>query len=406
MKKFSCLSLIASIAITTPLLADKVSEAFENMEVKGEIKAAYVNSNFLGANKSDNVLAVGGNLGIVTGDFYGFKAGITFQASSVLSDDVNNNNTSPFSVNGVSKRVHYFDASGAVLSEAYLQYTISNTSLKVGRQFIYTPLVSTGLENKSSEAIIKDSFEAYLLTNTDLPDTKIVAGYINKWQAQSDGLGDVADFKDVEDGSYTIYAKNDSIENLTLQAQFLNIDGKTSSGDKDAFYFQADYKLGHHTVSAQYLNSTDKSQASNAQDGELFGLKATGPLGLGKLGYLLAYNSSTDNNGAVFTGAGEGATDTPFTAMPVHDGGVPTRADTDTIVGAVVVPAFGATFIPYAGKSFSDSHALGDVTAMGALAIYPINKNLLVKVDFEHVKVQKLISKNTDTTRVYLSYKF
>lgn len=406
MKKFSCLSLIASIAITTPLLADKVSEAFENMKVKGELKTAYINSNFLGASESDSVFAVGGNLGIVTGDFYGFKAGITFQASSVLSDDVNNNNTSPFNVNGVSKRTNYFNASGAILSEAYLEYALSNTSLKVGRQFIYTPLVSTGLENKSSEAIIKDSFEAYILTNTDLPDTKIVAGYINKWQAQSDGHGDVAEFEDVQDGAYTIYAKNTSIKNLTLQTQYLNIDGKEKSGDKDAFYFQADYKLGNHTVSAQYLNSTDKSQATNAEDGELFGVKATGPLGLGKLGYLVAFNSSTDDNGAIYTGAGEGATDTPFTAMPVHDGGVPTRADTDTIVGAIIIPAFDATFIPYTGKSYSDSHALGDVTAMGAMAIYPINKNLLVKAQFEHVKVQKVLSENTDTTRVYLSYKF
>jgi|GEM_PF-2000584 len=411
MKKFSCLSLIASLAVATPLLADTLSEALEKLEVKGEIKTAYVDSNFLGAAKSDNALAIGGNLGIVTGDFNGFKAGLTFQTSTVLTDDTNNNNTTPFSVNGVSKRVDFFNASGSVLSESYLEYSISNTSLKVGRQFIYTPLVSTGLEGKSSESIIKDSFEAYLLTNTDLPNTTIVAGYVDKWQAQSDGNGNVGDFTNVQDGAYTIYAKNDSIENLTLQAQYLDIDGTTTAGDRDALYFQADYKLGAHTISAQYLKSTDKSQAANAQDGQLYGLKATGPLGLGKLGYLVAYNSSTDNNGAVFTGAGDGTTDTPFTAMPVHDGGVPTRPDTDTLVGALVFPTGPVTLIGYAGKSFADTHVLGDVTAMGAIAIYPITKSLLLKANFEHVKTQNIIpaimqDDKTDTTRVYLSYKF
>jgi hypothetical protein len=394
------------MAISTPLLADSLSEAFEKLEVKGEIKTAYVDSNFFGAPKSDSVFAIGGNLGVVTGSYYGFKAGATFQTSSVLSDDVDNGNASPFNVNNVSKRTHYFDASGAVLSEAYLQYSIANTSLKVGRQFIYTPLVSTGLEGKSSEAIIKDSFEAYILTNTDLPDTTIVAGYVSKWQPQSDGLGNTGDFVKVEDGAYTIYAKNTSIENLTLQAQYLDINGQTSSGDKDALYLQADYQAGPHTLSAQFLSSTDKSQASNAQDGTLYGLKATGPLGLGKLGYLVAFNSSTDKDAGVFTGAGEGVTDTPFTAMPVHDGGLPARPDTDTLVGAIVVPFSNFTFIPYGGKSMSKTHPLGDVTAFGAMAIYPIAKNLLLKANYEHVECENIITEDTDTTRIYLSYKF
>lgn len=120
---------------------------------------------------------------------------------------------------------------------------------------------------------------------------------------------------------------------------------------------------------------------------------------------MLAYNSSTDKNAPVYVGAGSGTTDTPFTAMPVHGGGVPTRADTDTIVGAIAVPVMGATAVGYAGKSMSSTHPIGDVTAMGAIAIYPVSKNLLLKVNYEHVEVEK-IPKDTDTTRVYLTYKF
>ncbi len=399
MKKFSCLSLIASMAIATPLLANSLSEAFEKLEVKGEIKAAYSDSNFLGASESEDITALGGSLGIVTGDFYGLSAGVTFQASTVLTDDFNAVTAGP--------QIDHLDASGARLSEAYLQYKFSNTSFKAGRQYIYTPLVSTALDGKSSESIIKDSFNAYILTNTDLPNTTLVAGYVNKYQAKSSSTtDDIGDFENFLDGAYTIYAKNDSIENLTLQAQYLNISGVTSSDDKDVFYLQADYKLGHHTLSAQYLNSTDKSQASNAQDGELFGLKATGPLGLGNLGYLVAFNASTDDDGDAFVGAGSGTTDTPFTAMPVHGGGVPSRPDTNTIVGAIVIPFSSFTFIPYGGKSMSSSHPLGDVSAMGAMAIYPVAKNLMLKASFEHVEVENIITEDTDTARIYLSYKF
>ncbi|PLY05222.1 MAG: hypothetical protein C0625_14430 [Arcobacter sp.] len=399
MKKISSLSLIASILLAGSAYADNLNEAFAKSKYKGELKAAYVHSNFLGTKTSDSVTAVGGNLGMVTGDFYGFKAGATLQASSVLHDGIDYSD-------GVSKRANYFDASGAVLSESYLEYTLANTSLKAGRQFIHTPLVSSGIDGKSSEAIIKDSFEAYLLTNTDIPDTTFVAGYVNKFQPQTDSAGKPGKFDKFQDDVYTIYVKNNSIKNLTLQAQYLDEQGIQSNTDRDVFYFQADYKLSSHTISAQYLASTDKSQAANAQDGELFGLKATGPLGIWKLGYLVAYNASTDKNAAVYTGAGEGTTDTPFTAMPVHDGGVPTRPDTDTLVGAIVAPIAGATVIGYGGKSSSSTHPIGDVKAAGAMVIYPIVKNLLLKVNYEHVSVEKIFTKSTDTARVYLSYSF
>lgn len=393
MKKLLKLSLVTCISLSTSLMADNLSEAFANAKVKGEIKALYSDSNFLGNTTSDDITAVGGSLGIVTSSYYGFKAGVTFQASSILSDD---NNNGVFS-NDV-------DASGAVLSEAYIDYTISNTNLKIGRQYIYTPLVSTGIDGKSSESILKDSYEAYILTNTDIPNTTLVAGYVAKYQGKTDGAGDTSDFNKFQDGAYTIYVKNNSIKDLTLQAQYLDENGVTSATDKNVLYFQADYAIAGHTLSAQYLSSEDKTQAVGAQDGTLLGLKATGPVGIGKLGYIIAYNSSTDD-GAVYTGAGTGTSDTPFTAMPVNGGGVPARADTDTLVGAIIVPIGNVTAVAYAGKSKRDV-GLGDVEAMGAIAIYPYNKNFLIKVNYEHVETQNVFTEDTDVTRVYLSYKF
>lgn len=39
------------------------------------------------------------------------------------------------------------------------------------------------------------------------------------------------------------------------------------------------------------------------------------------------------------------------------------------------------------------------------MLIYPITKDLILKANYEHVTVQ-VLPQNTDTTRVYLSYKF
>lgn len=387
------LSLITTLMLSAPLFADNLSEAFTNGKIKGEIKSVYSNSNFLGKSKSDDILAIGGSLNYKTSSYYGFTAGTTVQVSHIISDDNNNN---VFSSD--------LDTSGAVLSEAYLEYKLFNSNIKVGRQFINTPLVSSAIEGKSSERLIKDSFEAYLLTNTDIPNTLILAGYIDKYQAQATN-GDLK-FNQYQDGAYTLFVKNNSIENLDLQAQYLKINSSTTNTDVEDIYFQADYKIGNQTISAQYL--TTNNETSN--DGELFGLKATGPLGISNLGYLIAFNSNT-KNGDANLGTGAGTTDTAFTAMPVNGGGVPSRANTDTLVGGVVLPINDITTIGYVGSSWSDG-GLGDVTAVGAMAIYPINKNLLIKANYEHVETEYtipfagIVDENTDVTRVYLAYKF
>lgn len=396
MRKLATGSLIASCVLTSSIYAQSINEAFNETKLKGEIKTEYSKSNFLGKSDSDDMWAVGGSLSALTGDFYGFKAGATFQTSTLLSEDRDNE---------VFK--NDLDVSDAVLSEAFLEYKISNTTLKAGRQFISTPLLSTSVEGKSSESIIKDSFEAYLLTNTDIQNTTLVAGYVNKYQAKTDGNKDVGDFQDdtMEDGAYTLYVKNNSIENLTLQGQYIDVNAEDSTNERNALYFQADYKLGHHTISAQYLASEKDSK-----DGELFGFKFMGPLGIGKLGYLLAYSSSTKEN-EVYTGEGTGTTDTIFSAMPVHGGGVPVRADTDTIVGGIIIPIAGATFIPYCGKSYRDV-GLGDVYAAGAMVMYPFNKQLSLKLSHEYVEIENtinpagIVDEDTNTTRVYLTYKF
>jgi hypothetical protein len=398
MKRITKISLVAALSLSSLVTIananENLADAFTNGKIKGEIKSVYSNSNFLGNASSDDISTIGGSLGYTTGDFYGFKTGVTFQASHVISED---NNNSVFASD--------LDASGAVLSEAFIDYKLLNTGAKIGRQFIYTPLVSTAIDGKSSESLIKDSFEAYVLTNTDIANTVLVAGYVDKYQAKATN-GDIGSFEQYKDGAYTFYVKNNSIENLELQAQYLKVNGITNNSDMQDLYFQADYKIANQTISAQYLATNNES----TEDGELFGLKATGPLGISNLAYIVAYNSST-KDGDINLGAGAGTTDTAFTAMPVNGGGVPARANTDTLVGGIIVPILDVTTVAYAGNSWSNG-GLGDVSAVGAMAIYPFYKNFLLKVNYEHVETEHtiapagIVDNNTDVTRAYLTYKF
>lgn len=140
------------------------------------------------------------------------------------------------------------------------------------------------------------------------------------------------------------------------------------------------------------------------------GLKANGALGISNLAYIVAFNSST-KDGDIDLGAGTGTSDTPFTAMPVNGGGVPSRANTDTLVGGLIIPITNITTIVYAGNSWSNG-GLGDVSATGLMAIYPFYKNVLLKANYEHVETEHtiapagIVDRNTDVTRIYLFYSF
>ncbi len=426
MKKTLLLSVVASTMImaggeispvetsveivATP--TNTLAGAFENGKVSGALKAGYSYSNFLGANDSDSILSAGGHLSYETAAYYGFTGGATFQAATTLYDD---NNIFPDSTIFNGKGGTPLDSSGAELSEGYLTYTMSKTTLKAGRQYIDTPIVRSAVDGKSSEAIVKDAFAGYVATSSDIQDTVIAAGYVTHYQAQNDGQSNIGDFVNLEGDTYTIYIKNNSIENVTLQAQYLNM-----TDTLDVAFGQIDYKAGHHTISAQYLQSNNDIRTD---DGQFAAIQATGPLGIGQLGYLVAASSSF-GDADLDPGAGAGATDTLFTAIPVKGGAVPARANTDTYVAALVLPFSGITTIPYAGISMTDVSAptendtigfLGDVPVVGVMAVYPANKNLLIRANYEHVSTEEVLpagaapviqDQDSNIIRMYATYSF
>lgn len=397
MKKITMMSLIASLAIGTSVNASSLAEAFAASKVKGEIKAQYFDVSptlyvvtpgtpptLAPDGKSDTISAIGGNLNLVTGSFNGFKAGVTFQTSNILDVSYKNNNDFAGTM----------DASGSVMSESYLEYSLNNSSIKAGRQYITTPLVAG-----SGSRMIKQSFEAYVLTNSDLPDTTLIAAYVTKFQGRTDNAGSPGKFVSVEDGAYTIYAKNSSIKDLTLRAQYLDVNGNTSASDKDSLYVDAAYNISGLKLEAQVIKSTN-----GTTDGQLLGVRASGNVAMFNL---TGIYTSTNSDGKVFSGLGSGA-DGSFTALPVHGGGVTYEKDTNTGVFVAATKIAGATIVAYYGNVKTDlSSAVGytELDAIGGFIHYPFNKSFSAKVMYESVDFDTT-SDNDDIIRVYTSYKF
>ena len=79
--------------------------------------------------------------------------------------------------------------SGTVLSESYIAYSLGKTTAMVGRMYLDTPLVAS-----SGGRVIKESFEGAAIINTDLPNTTLIAGYVQKFQSRTDKKGNTGKF--------------------------------------------------------------------------------------------------------------------------------------------------------------------------------------------------------------------
>lgn len=302
--------------------ADSIAESFKDGEFSGKLKSYYFMENYDSASSSDNtVWANGGELSYKTADFNGFKLGTTFQTSHITNID-----------DTAGKQNKTMNASGSVMSEAYLSYKYKNTTLKTGRQFVSLPLIKG-----SGSRLIKESFEGTFLTNTDIPDTKISLGKVTKYQTRTDGVssttnsasfnndttnvGDVGEFHDIgTDGAISLYVKNSSIDNLTLQAHYVDFIDEVADLYLDGIYkFKGEYKP---FVALQYYGSNYDN--GSTEDSSMVGYK----IGATVSGFKLhASYTSTDDEGNVNRGIGEAAT-ASFTSASSTTGNYTAGTDT------------------------------------------------------------------------------
>jgi len=305
-KKLSLISLVASACLLSNVQAeDTLKEAFQNGKVKGEIRSYFFQEDYDTTGRSSN-LHFGGFLNYETADFYGLTTGATFQVSSVAD------------ISGTNKFVDDEDASGSVMSEAFVTYTRANTSVKAGRQFIGTPLLAG-----SGSRMVRQAFQGVTVVNTDIPDTKVIAAYVDRFQKRTDGAGNPGEFTrsfntnsssdavTLEDGAYSVYAENKSITNLTAHLQYLNAVNSFKS-----YYADATYDVGtkaNVAVTGQYIGTTYNSASTS---GSFYAARVASSYDAFNVKLSASTNSS---NGDVESGLGYGA-DTALTGSEIYGG--------------------------------------------------------------------------------------
>ena len=281
--KLSLAAIVVAGLASSSFAADTLADAFKEGKVSGALKAYYFDRD--NGATSEGIFNTGLMLNYKTGSFYGFGLNFTGQT-----------NHAPFA-SVAEKAVFVGDeyGSGAQLSEAYVSYTGGKTTVLVGRMFLDTPLVAS-----SGSRMVKQAFEGAAVINTDLPNTTLIAGYVQKFQARTDGAGNIGEFdKFNKDGAYTVAAINKSITGLTLTGAYADVLDVAQVAYAEAAY---EGKASNFTygLAAQYYYT----DYEGGVDTNLVGVKAT--VGVGPVTAYAAY-TKTDDAAAVTPGLGGGA---------------------------------------------------------------------------------------------------
>ncbi len=160
--------LLSSVNVNA---AEDLSSMFSEGKASGQIRAFYINRD--DNTKLDNQVAtvIGGNLKFETAEYKGLSFGTAFYSTnrilSELERDVVGPNTTLLKNDG---------SSYSILGEAYLQYKYENTAFKAGRQKLDTPMAGS-----DDARMLRNLFEAYVLSNTDIENTTLIAAHVTKF---------------------------------------------------------------------------------------------------------------------------------------------------------------------------------------------------------------------------------
>ncbi len=191
--------------------------------------------------------------------------------------------------------------------ELWLAYTMSNTTLKVGRQELNTPLLFTEKWN-----VVDNTFNAALLINNDIPDTTLIGAFVGKSNGVAGGStvafdGEFNSF--ANHGAVAVGAINKSIPNTNLQAWYYSI---TSAAK--AFWLQGDTSQLDKTIDLGVQFAHLKPSVDDFKGAGDDGKKGTS-IGAVKA----AINVADSTFYAAFSKAGKGENNTNFSNAATDD---------------------------------------------------------------------------------------
>ena len=438
------MSLVAALALTANMYA------IDNVKVNGDVKVFYgtMDSDTAGAadmfSKEASYADAALHLGLTADLSGGVSAGVSITAVSTLGLENNLVSNTWSNTHAISNQPGAGFVGGSLgvknlqlddamwVDEAWIAGTAFDTTAKLGRQALDTPLAFT-----ETWGIDTNTFEAAVLINQSIPDTTIVATYIGKSNGSSDdetvndgGLqlldlgraqaGYVAvDGKFNTFGTNGVYAAgiiNNSFKPLTFQAWYYDMQSLAK-----AYWLQADIKCSlvkGVLIGAQYANT--EADAVSSDDTSMFA---------GMLGYEMkdvvtikaAYSSVSDDgilgmgNTATGSFATIGGQSKMYTEMWWSYGNVSAvGADSFSITAEGTVGPEVDLLLGYysteidakTGFGTNDDKDHDEVAFTASKSFGPLDTTLALIYDDIDYKDSLIEDEKVTTLQVYLTYNF
>ena len=290
------------------------------------------------------------------------------------------------------------------LTKIFVAKKVGNTTVKIGRQEL--PKSLSPLAFSEGWNVYKNTFDAILAVNTDLPNTTLVGAYVSGGTAQS--LGTTADGTtaglNIVDGTYMLTAQTTAIPMTTLTASYYAMHGvnqtATSAGiSADAYWVDA--KIGKDLpmgikIGLQYGNI----DPDTLKDTTAYGVKAS----IKPIDALTVCAAYTDVDDGIVSvqNTGTGIKTPLFTQMVANQGSI--SLDNSTwMLGANYSLGDMGTVILRGTDTDDDSAANNDLTEIDA--IYKVKAG---GVDYLAAYVMRDYdtSADVDIIRVWARYNF
>lgn len=166
------LSLLASALVVNAMAADDLAGMFKDGKVSGQFREFSITRDYNGASNYTRMAnTIGGYVKYETAAWNGLSLGAAAYATVgvALGNRYNVNDVDPTLL---SKN----NSNDVYLGEGYLQYKNGNTTFKGGRQKLDTPMAGS-----DDARMLPNLFEAYVLSNTDVKDTTLIAAHVTKF---------------------------------------------------------------------------------------------------------------------------------------------------------------------------------------------------------------------------------
>ena len=308
----------------------------------------------------------------------------------------------------------FFDVNGKsfiLLSQAYLDGKWGNTEIKLGRQSLDTPHADS-----DDIRMIPNYFEAYSVTNTDVTDLTLSAGFIHKmagWENAVDSsefvhVGKTLGVDQNVNGVYYASASYEGIKDLSLSLWYYNYHNIANVIYAEAGYSYDLSKEVSIILGLQYDGSQETGAALlGNQDSQTYGISLeTNFTDIG-VTILAAYNQDNGDSGAVGLSLGGGPF---FTSMEDQTLDALETAGSAWIIGAgydfgklgVDNLTFGVAY----GSFEADNPSVYRSREIDAVLEYNINDVFSVSAAYASVDFKVNGMEDYDQFRVIVNYNF